>query len=247
MAFSYSVLGVLLMLDITFITNFFVIRALRKWTNNRTDESTTLLDSDDGAGEFVEYKASCVETFFFGWVLGKIKPDALNKQRFPNWRPIPWYIGVTTTCFLVLVGNAFLSPEFLNDKFGISMAGVAVNTQLCEEIAREDALKKLEDDLKKMMNFDVAVSQFEVIWGMTPALQKDVALYGTGKWKCNPSGDLKTVSGAGIYKLDGKLEQWKTRPIAYPAAKWGTYFPGYCRALHDSKRKLDSLKICGPK
>ena len=78
----------------------------------------------------VVYKESDFEAFLFGWVLGKVKADPLSSQRFPNWMPIPWYLGVTSTSALVLISLAFLSPAFLFKQFGLSMPGGGLNTDL---------------------------------------------------------------------------------------------------------------------
>lgn len=70
---SFAILGLLVMFDIGFVTNFFVIRAARRYVDARTDEETTKLTDDDNDPAEVEYKASLLETIIFGFVLGKVK------------------------------------------------------------------------------------------------------------------------------------------------------------------------------
>lgn len=246
MAVSFAVLGIFLMLDISFIVNFFFVRALRKWTNSKTNRDDTELA--DGTKKKVQYKESGFETFLFGWILGKIKADPLTGQRFPNWKPIPWYLGVTSTSALILISIAFLSPTFLFKQFGLTMAGAGLNAELCDAAAQEKALAELNVTLKEMMNFDDAMQQFDFLWGITPAMQKDVALYGTPGYTCAASAVIRSSAGE-AYSLDGTIGQWTDpdKRFKYPAAKWGTYFPGYCRAFYDSKNKLEQFKVCGPR
>lgn len=64
----------LVMFDIGFVTNFFVIRAYRRHLDERTDEeSLKLSDDEDVNQKQIEYKASLFETIIFGFVLGKVK------------------------------------------------------------------------------------------------------------------------------------------------------------------------------
>lgn len=244
MAISFAILGIFLMLDISFIVNFFFVRALRKWTNRRTKD----MERASKKTKEVVYKESDFEAFLFGWVLGKVKADPLSSQRFPNWMPIPWYLGVTSTSALVLISLAFLSPAFLFKQFGLSMPGGGLNTDLCDSEAQAKSLAELNATLKEMMNFDDAMEQFNIMWGITPALQSDVALYGTPGYRCKVSPPLRST-GTATYSLDGTLEQWTdpAKRFKYPAAKWGTYFPGYCRAFYDSEIKLKQLEVCGPR
>lgn len=92
---SLSLLGVLLMLDICFIANFFVIRAFRRFIDLQTDEAeTSHSDKSNTPPGKVGYKANVFETILFGYVLGRVKPDPLSAHHFPQWKPIPYKFGV---------------------------------------------------------------------------------------------------------------------------------------------------------
>jgi hypothetical protein len=104
-----------------FVTNYFVVRALRKWADIVVDKDKTKLQDDKKGGKEVEYKASFIETIIFGWVLGKVKPDKLSIHRFPDWKPIPFFLGVTSTSVLVIISLAMLSPQFLYKSFGLEL------------------------------------------------------------------------------------------------------------------------------
>lgn len=236
------------MLDVSFITNYFVIKALRKWTDARTEDSYHALTDDGTKAETAEYPASLLETILFGWVLGKIKPDPYSAQRFPAWKPIPLYFGLTTTSGLILITLAFLSPQFMFKQFGITFTGAPTTTQVCDPDTKNRTLIELNNTLKEMLNFDAAMDQFNTLRGMTEALQKDTLLYGTPGFTCKGTKVVRS-NGAGTFSLDGTINQWTDpdKRFKFPAAKWGTYFPGYCRAFHDAERKLDSLAVCGPR
>ena len=245
MAVSFAVLGIFLMLDIMFMVNFFFVRALRKWTNAKTLESENELKD---TGKEIIYRESKLEKILFGWILGAVKKDPLYPRRFPNWKPIPWYIGVTTTSILLLISISFLTPAFLFKQFGVNMSGVGINPELCDAEAQDAALIDLNDTLKEMMGFDLALDQFDTVSGITQALQSDVALYGTPGFTCKPS-TARRSTGSGTYALTGSIDQWvdPSKRYEYPAVKWGTFFPGYCRAYFDSEIKLAQLEICGPR
>mmetsp|Transcript_28241 Transcript_28241/g.46773 ORF Transcript_28241/g.46773 Transcript_28241/m.46773 type:complete len:757 (+) Transcript_28241:223-2493(+) len=247
--FSYGVLGLLLMLDIMFLTNYFIVRALRKWADAIVDTDATRLKDDEEGGKNVEYKASCFETVLFGWVLGKVKPDKLSIHRFPEWKPVPLFLGVTSTSILVIIALAMLTPQFLSASFDLQIGGGSLNGNLCDVDTQNSTLTDLNNTLKEMTNFDLALRQHSVATQMTPLLQDDVTLYGEEGHGCPPtdSNDRYVEGAEDQFALDGKkVPEWDDINT-FPAAKWGTFFPGYCRAKTDAEVKLAELKVCGPR
>jgi hypothetical protein len=209
------------MLDIMFVTNFFVVRALRKWADIVVDQDKTKLKDDKEGGKNVEYKASFIETLLFGWVLGKVKPDKLSIHRFPGWKPIPFFAGVTTTSVLVIIALAMLSPQFLSASFGLELGGGALSGNLCNDEEKNATLSELNATLKTMTNFDLTVFQHNIATQMFPLLQEDATRYGTSEHKCAAvSSENVDDSANEVYSLTGGKEQWNDITV-YPAAKWG--------------------------
>jgi hypothetical protein len=218
------------------------VRASRQQFDDDEDEE------DDQSSGSITYNASLIETILFGWVFGTVKPDLWYPRRFHKWSPIPWYIGINTTCILIIISLAFLTPEFLYNEFGVKFTGGYTAGNLCNVTSRKEDLITLNRTLKKMMNFDEALDQSTILAGMNKAMQSDVALYGTKNFTC-PATTAKISSGNEAYALTGNIKQWidESKRYDYPAVKWGTFFPGYCRAYHDSEIKISQLEICGPR
>eukprot|EP00545_Synedropsis_sp_CCMP1620_P006052 CAMPEP_0119024224 /NCGR_PEP_ID=MMETSP1176-20130426/31486_1 /TAXON_ID=265551 /ORGANISM="Synedropsis recta cf, Strain CCMP1620" /LENGTH=255 /DNA_ID=CAMNT_0006979459 /DNA_START=32 /DNA_END=796 /DNA_ORIENTATION=+ len=254
MAFSFALLGIFVLVDVFALTNFFIIRALRRWVDATTRTQAgppKRLDGNDGDDPptlaLVEYKANCFESFLFGWVLGRVKPDALSTQKFPNWKPIPIFIGVTTTGILVLMALALLSPEFLFNTFGVTFTGGSLSGDLCIDEDRLETLAQLDREVRFITNFDQASQQHQIMTEMYPALQSDVTLYGTEpRFQCDPTIADRS-EGTETFMLDGTKEQWTRDPFDYPAAQYGTYFPGYCLAKRRANIEIQELATCGPR
>lgn len=82
---SYAILGILVTLDICFITNFYVIKALRRYADAKVkseppEEDEDVVDHASGGG--------FVETFIFGLLFGKVKvrpqQQHLSRARVEN-------------------------------------------------------------------------------------------------------------------------------------------------------------------
>jgi hypothetical protein len=76
-AISYALLGILLMLDITFICNYYVIKALRSWTDAFTKEDPPDISKPVRPQSKISQH---LETFLFGCILGKVR--ATSKRIF---------------------------------------------------------------------------------------------------------------------------------------------------------------------
>lgn len=72
-AISWAIIGILLMLDICLITNYYVVRALRRWTDALTETTPpkSTKSTSDGGGAI----SNCLEIFVFGYILGMVKGE----------------------------------------------------------------------------------------------------------------------------------------------------------------------------
>lgn len=72
-AISWAIIGILLMLDICLITNYYVVRALRRWTDALTETTPpkSTKSASGGGGPI----SNCLEIFVFGYILGMVKGE----------------------------------------------------------------------------------------------------------------------------------------------------------------------------
>lgn len=67
---SYAILGILTTLDICFVTNYFVIKSLRKFADTKARSEPP---EDDAEVATKNSSGGFVETFVFGLLLGRVK------------------------------------------------------------------------------------------------------------------------------------------------------------------------------
>lgn len=232
MAVSFGMLGILLMLDVCFLVNFFVISALRRHTNKRSKASQAMElsskshSSDVLSNNFQGFFDSLRnhEDFAFAWVLGTVKLSPLVVKPFPGWKPIKYNLGLWGTCFFITLGCVLLSPELITKQVGVSSG--SLDSDLCIKEDFTDGINELRDHLLNITNLEVAKRQHRLMVDFHSALVNDTSLYGVGPHSCP---DRNGVSG--------KKREWKD-----PTK--GEFFPGYCTEALDAAIEAAKSRQC---
>ena len=104
MAVSFEMLGILLMLDVCFLVNFFGIWALWKWidTVGKLEQTAKENEEDNDLSQQENHSSrdtKSLEDVILAWCLGTVGLEPLRVQRFQNWNPLPGQIGIWTTFF----------------------------------------------------------------------------------------------------------------------------------------------------
>jgi hypothetical protein len=237
MAVSFGMLGVLLMLDICFVVNYFVVRALRQWTNRiakressavtaeveeKKHSSDLISNNFQGVAEMFNDTLKMNQDFAFAWVLGTVKLDPMRVKKFPGWSPIPYNLGICTTCVLICLATISLSPDLVTDQLGVSLA--TLDADLCVADVHDVGVMELREELLNLTNLEVARQQHRLMSDFHLALINDTALYGVPPYQCPSSGD---ISG---YKSD-----WTQQ---------GSFFPSYCEEALEAAMEAAQTREC---
>lgn len=235
-AMSYAILGILFMLDICFLTNYYVNLALRRFTDVMSANDPPMQEKPIvGGGGGI---AGFLEKFLFGCILGKVKPMPLSIQRFPEWKPISHRLGVVFTSILVLISLALMSPQYFQGFIKADLGSVTLSGDFCKGSDVDAGLLKLEELVDNLTNYKQATLQHAHMMLFHEALVNDTTLYGTTGYEC--PGE------------NGKKSAW-TDLTKKPASTNGPFFPGYCAAAQqfaiDASKNLkcDNEKCACPR
>lgn len=243
MPVSFGMLGILFMLNICFIVNYFFVRALRQWTNRKTSYDTAIavqkeLEDKKHSSDIISNNFQTIadmfndtlrmnQDFAFAWVLGTVKLDPMRIKKFPGWQPIPYNFGILTTCLFITLATILLSPDLVTDNLGVSLA--TLEADLCVAETHDAGVAQLKQELFNMTNLEEARQQHNLIYTLHQALVNDTSLYGVPPFECPTSGEIS-----------GLKELWD-RP--------GQFFPGYCaealKAAIDAARSRECIsEVC---
>ena len=254
MAVSFGMLGILVMLDVCFIVNYFVVRSLRQWTNRvlrqerrkqRRKEAQRIANghSSDvfsnnlqGVYNYINDVIDWNYDITFAWLLGTVKLDPLRVKKFPDWSPIPWNLGIWTTCIFISLTTILLSPDLVTDQLGVSLA--TLDADLCVTDIKESGVEELRRELLHMTRFNEAKKQYELMTSIHHALINDTALYGVPPYQCPSIGD-SDVTG---YKDD-----WDTTTTTQRGSSRnnnGPFFPSYCDTALQAALEAAQTREC---
>lgn len=257
MAVSFGMLGILLMLDVCFIVNFFFIRALRQWTDQNQKQKRKL---EASRGSTKKKKKDCQREkgqactansnhheanpssssagdgfifasrerdIAFAWCLGTVRLEPLRVKKFHGWKRLPGRAGLWTTSFFILLGSILLSSKLLVNDMGVSSG--SLDSDLCVFEDFEEGLQELRSKLQDMTHLAEAQQQHRLMVAFSEALLNDTALYGVPPHDCPKRG-----------RISGLKDQWD-QP--------GPFFPGYCSealeaAIEAAKNRECTEKIC---
>ncbi len=262
---SLTDIGLIFMVNIMLISNYFFVRALRKTVdhaletgsdhpiqnrrrsnllialrerfpssrfiggrnlNQRDDSSTSEFQGSSHSADANESEKQCTLRCFqnsaFAFVCGRqILPPSMEK-RFPGWRPIPYKLGIISTCFALMVTILLLSTEIVEDRINVNLIRSKGNsTGLCNAEEYNNKTEIFRERMLDLTNYEKSELQKDKIADFTEALLSDTTDYGTDR-------DLGCQGKKVEYEEENKhLLQ-------------GPFFPAYC----PEARKL-SLSAAG--
>jgi len=234
-AISWGIIGILLMLDICFVTNYYVIRSLRHFTDANTAK-------EKAAGSEPPMKGGCgsfFEIFVMGFIVGHVKAMPLSLQKFPEWQPIKNRMGLIFTTILVLIALVLLSPQYFSGYIGVDVSSVTLSYDFCSDTDVDDGLQELEWFVDNITNYKQATLQYEHMMLFHDALVNDTTLYGEDGYTCPSKGASQTESN----DLSGEKFDWQDLTVE-PASLYGNFFPGYCTAAQQSAIDDATTTIC---
>ena len=224
MAVSVGMLGILLMLDIFFIMNFFIVRALRHWTNKTVKQQKEALASRGG---FI----SGISDVCFAWLVGSVRLEPMSVRKFPDYKSIPYSLGLLSTSVFIVISSILLAPNLIPEQLGIT--GLSLNTEFCVNERFDAGLAELKKELYQQTNFREARKQHKAMTHLRDLLLNDTALYGVEPFQCPSHRGPK-----------GKKHEWnKEHDFRVP------FFPNYCQealesALQAAQDRECSKEIC---
>jgi len=234
-SFSLGMLGILLMLDICFLVNYFVIRALRRWADSQSKQRHSAKrrkkeekDQDHITEQMkVLANASAYSELAFAWLTGSVRMEALCVRKFPAWKPLPYHLGMVTTCIFVILATIMLSPDLIAQHLGAS--AVQLDANLCVSEHFDAGIEAFQKELFEMTNLPLAKQQHHLLQDFHQALINDTALYGIPPFQC-PSNP-KQKNGPGLKK------EWEKRHKA-------SFFPGFCEQALTAAMESANHRVC---
>ena len=129
---SLADIGLMCMVNILFISNFFLVRKLRIVVD-KTDEPilqrlaqfirrrrlSQAQQAESNKDNDTNGKGKCREIIYAA-CLGKHRMEPVVGQPFPGWKPIPFKIGIISTAFALLIASVLLSKNALTSHLTIS-------------------------------------------------------------------------------------------------------------------------------
>jgi hypothetical protein len=226
MAVSFGMLGVVLMLDICFVLNYFVVRALRQWTNSQErrqmQRATLSTERAKRKKATQQPEGDLISDFVFAYFFSTVKMEAMSVRKFPGWKKIPWNFGVWSTTIFVTLSALLLSPELIVKHLGIPP--ITLDPDLCVAEAYEAGIETLRMDLLNQTNLLAAREQSRVMAELHAALINDTSLYGVPPYQCPSKG-----------KVSGLKEDW---------SEITPFFPGYCQESLEAAWKAAEQREC---
>ena len=161
----------------------------------------------------------------------------LSVRRFPGWKPIKYRVHLILTGTVTFMSLILLNPSALLPA-NTSVGGLTLKGELCKPFDRNAGLEALKSEVLEITNYRVAVRQWAHMWNFQKALLNDTTRYGVS----DALGDdtCKTIPPNGtVREVPGNKAQWADI-TSYPAAEFGSFFPGYCASAREAA-KLTAL------
>eukprot|EP00558_Chaetoceros_sp_UNC1202_P011320 CAMPEP_0197233766 /NCGR_PEP_ID=MMETSP1429-20130617/1743_1 /TAXON_ID=49237 /ORGANISM="Chaetoceros sp., Strain UNC1202" /LENGTH=671 /DNA_ID=CAMNT_0042692073 /DNA_START=94 /DNA_END=2109 /DNA_ORIENTATION=- len=200
---SLTDIALMIMVNVLFTSNFLFVRKLRDVVDTFVDDDkNTILKrlrqnfSDSRAvqgfkGFFSGYRKAVnsndefqnnkgkTREIVYAALLGKHRMDPMTEQKFPDWQPIPFKLGMVSTALVLLISTVLLSDNALTGKLAISTQGDK-SSGFCstDDVAEKMTAFKNHIRGQNVTNYDMAEKQFNV------ALQfnNTLATQSTTKW-----------------------------------------------------------------
>lgn len=224
---SYGIIGVLVMLDVFFISNYYIIKVLRSYTDAYA--ATLPKEKDFGGAAKGGAGGGFFEKIILGFLIGKVKAVPLSIQRFPSWRPIKFRAGLVFTSIFVLISLVTLNPAMFAPA-DTDVGGLTLSGEFCSEFDRNVGLTNLRYLISNLTNVDVAEKQHAHMSKFKSALLNDTSRYGINEDTRCPA--IAPGADGSTRGLTGLKNEWED-PTVYPSNEFGTFFPGYCKSARE--------------
>ncbi|GFH53869.1 hypothetical protein CTEN210_10345 [Chaetoceros tenuissimus] len=261
-------IGIVILLQSLFVTNYFYIKSLRCQRDNEPEPIRSLVSSEqmekatnamnetwlfffdpkqldkkrrkEKAAWLRERRLLWLSIVLQGLFLNQVRKEPLDEKRFVEWKPITKKKGLITTSLLLILSSILLSPSLL----GSDSKDMLV-PDLCVKEESDPLMQKMRNDLDLEMNIKAARDQAKFYSDLATALKNDTSLYGTSDYRCP---NITDNDGKGD-NLSGDKSVWESDPFSYPQSKYGEFFPGYCgasrvKALENARSAMCKKKHC---
>ena len=237
MALSLTYLGLVVLCNSMFVSNYLLIRILRL-----SSDTTTLLHSEaesrdslpresgDSAPTHSSKTLSSAKEAGFAFCFGYLRKARLEERSFPNWKPIPYKLGATSTTVLIIMFSILFSEKVLNKTFGLDPAGTNPAGSVCTPDDIDEKIDGITERLIDNTNFHVASRQMYVTNKFLEALQNDTNLYGEDKFHC--------VNNPPFTKADFLND------AQFGKSKGQHFFPGMCTAAQEYALSAARTQTC---
>lgn len=195
-------IGIVILLQSLFVTNYFYIKSLRCQRDNEPEPIRSLVSSEqmekatnamnetwlfffdpkqldekrrkEKAAWLRERRLLWLSIVLQGLFLNQVRKEPLDEKRFVEWKPIAKKKGLITTSLLLILSSILLSPSLL----GSDSKDMLV-PDLCVKEESDPLMQKMRNDLDFEMNIKAARDQAKFYSDLSTALRKDTSLYGT--------------------------------------------------------------------
>lgn len=254
---TFGMLGILLFLDVCFISNYFIIVGLRRCTDAHfatlppeSDFGHTAYDEEESGppsrtekfiyfllfGGLIKPIPRSVqrklETCFYAIFLGRVKPMPLSIQRFPGWAPIRFKAQILLSAIFILISLICLNPETLVPK-DVNVGGITIGGEFCKPFDRQKGLDELKDEVLNLTNFNQGVKQWLHMYDFHTALLNDTSRYGVRDGNFDDTCPLVKGTAGVSPDVSGNKQDWSDF-TKFPAVEFGPFFPGYCSGARET-------------
>lgn len=195
-------IGIVILLQSLFVTNYFYVKSLRCQRDNEPEPIRSLVSSEqmekatnamndtwlfffdpkqldkkrrkEKAAWLRERRMLWLSIILQGLFLNQVRKEPLDEKRFVEWKPIAKKKGLITTSLLLILSSILLSPSLL----GSDSKDMLV-PDLCVKEESDPLMQKMRNDLDLEMNIKAARDQAKFYSDLSNALRKDTSLYGT--------------------------------------------------------------------
>jgi hypothetical protein len=261
---SLTEIGLLVMVNVLFISNYYFIKKLRTIVDKRSFEiENTFLKNIErtltknrfvlafeglrdgyrtGASSHHDSNDKAKRKYLdiqivYGFLLGKHRMEPCIEREFPGWRHIPYKLSIISTSAALLLATFLLSDDLLTGRLAVSSE--KESSGFCATDDFDDKIQAFKAHIRQnVTNYDAGKRQKEEVLKFSDALRKDTALYGLEKYPCARSigGELRDYNGDALPDgIDYFTRESYNKEDDIVITK-GPFFPGYCEAAREHVR-----------
>ena len=265
---SLTEIGVLVMVNVLFISNYYFINKLRTIVDKRSFEiENTFLKKIERRvtkNRFVQAfqglrkghtnaptshdnndETRCLDMeSVYGFLIGRHRMEPCVDKEFPGWRPIPYKLGIISTSVALLLATFLLSDDVPTGRLAVSSE--KESSGFCATDNVDDKIQAFKAHIRQnVTNYDAGKRQMEEVLKFSDALRKDTTLYGLDKYPCARyiDDELRDFNDTVLTESIDYYTKALYENTAGIAIANGPFFPGYCEAA----REHILLNGCGEK